>query len=147
MPVFFFDKFVENISKLETQIKDNIQDCKSLIVDIESELEILTVNKNMAYLEMTDNASQKHVLKPLIDSMNKKIQEYTQMKKKSAELKKHKSKLLIQKMRNSNEQGTKNLLYKILEYNIKKQNFHRGAMNSVCSCQLLDNVDPIFDKI
>lgn len=82
MPVFFFDKFVENISKLETQIKDNIQDCKSLIVDIESELEILTVNKNMAYLEMTDNASQKHVLKPLIDSMNKKIQEYTQMKKK-----------------------------------------------------------------
>ena len=51
-------------------------------------------------------------------------------------------------MRNGNAKGTENLLYEILEeYNIKKQNFHGGAMNGVCSRRLLDNVDPIFDKI
>ena len=31
--VFFFDKFVENITKLETEIKDQIQECKSFITD------------------------------------------------------------------------------------------------------------------
>ena len=51
-------------------------------------------------------------------------------------------------MRNGNVQGTENLLYEILDkHNIKKQNFHGGAMNRVCSCQLLGNVNPIFNKI
>ena len=96
--VFFFDKFVENITKLEMEIKDDTQECKSFIANIESELEMLIVNKNMAYLEMVDNSSEKPLLKPLIDGINKKIKEHTKIKiEKLAELKKHKSELLIQK--------------------------------------------------
>ena len=52
----------------------------------------------MAYLEMVDNASEKPLLKPLIDDINKKIKEHTKMKKeKLAKLRKDKSELLIQK--------------------------------------------------
>ena len=40
------------------------------------------------------------------------------------------------------------ITYDILnKYNIKKQSFHGGAMNGVCSCRLLDNIDPILEKI
>lgn len=48
---------------------------------------------------MVDDTSQKPALKALIDEMNKKIKEHAQMKKeKLAELRKHKSDLLIQKI-------------------------------------------------
>ena len=32
-------------------------------------------------------------------------------------------------------------------HNIKKQHFHGGAMNGVCSRHLLDNVESIFEEI
>ena len=46
------------------------------------------------------------------------------------------------------ENRIENLLYIILEgQNIKKEHFHRGSMNDVCSRCLLDNVESIFKEI
>ena len=50
-------------------------------------------------------------------------------------------------MRNVDENGIEHLLYKVLEvHNIKKQYFHGGAMNGVCSRRLLDNVESISEE-
>ena len=67
--VYFFDKFVENISSSEAAIKDNITEYETELVNIENELEILIVNKNMTYAVMHENPTEKEVLKPLIMSL------------------------------------------------------------------------------
>ena len=148
--ILFFDEFVEVISDKEAELKDHIRDCEKIIKEFENELEILVVNKNMAYAELSQTKSNRESLKSLITETNTSIRQYTDMKKKkTAELKQHKIELAKEKKaRNGDKNRTENLLYNILdEHNIKKQHFHGGAMNGVCSRRLLDNIDPIFDKV
>ena len=52
------------------------------------------------------------------------------------------------KKRSGDENGIEHLLHEVLEaHNIKKQHFHGGAMNRVCSRRLLDNFESIFEEI
>lgn len=46
--IYFFDKFVENMSKKEASLKDLVRDIVKEIDDLNEEIEINTVNKNMA---------------------------------------------------------------------------------------------------
>ena len=49
--VLFFDEFVEIISAKEAQLKDDMRDSEKIRTEFETKLEILVVNKNMAYAE------------------------------------------------------------------------------------------------
>ena len=79
--VLFFDEFVECISNNEACIKDKIKECETLLSNIEQEMEILTINKNIIYSEMSQNPSQRSELMPAITEMNQHIRQYTDTKK------------------------------------------------------------------
>ena len=105
---------------------------------IEDEIDIHTVNIDMAYLELSnDNHSLSSIteIKENIDEMKKSLKKLQEEKKQVMSLVRRLKEMLLaeKKKRNGNETGLDNLLYKVLEkYNIKKQHFHGGAMNGVC---------------
>ena len=148
--IHFFDEFIENISDKEAILKEKIENCEIFLTHIENEIDILSVNKNMTYSEISTNPSERSNLMKLINEINVSVRQYSEEKKnKTSEMKQYKKELEVErKKRNGNENGIENLLYKILEdHNIKKQHFHGGAMNGVCARRLLDNVDPIFERM
>ena len=106
----------------------------------------LTVNKDMACLEMHENEEAKHVYE----------QSVLHMKKLTVEKKKYNQKLRTlkvtlkeqQQLRGNDSNGLQYLLIEVLEQcNIQKQHFHGGSMNGVCCRRLLDNSGKIFEKI
>ena len=148
--LFFIDEFVEQVSATEAAVKDKVKQCKELLAFYNEETDICVVHKNMAYAEIALTPSQRSALMPNITEWNKNIRQYAENKKKIlAELKKYKALLAEEKKKRSGEETSMdNLLYQILEeHNIKRQHFHGGAMNGVCSRRLLDNTESIFEKI
>ena len=120
------------------------------IEDMNQEIDIHTVSKNMALLEMNnDNGNQeeaKEIYKHSADFIKKLI---LSKRKENNNLRLVKSNIEKEKQKRSgNEISIDNLLYDILtKSNIKRQQFHGGTMNGVCCRRLLDNVDVIFEKI
>ena len=144
----FFDEFVENITELESTLRNEIQECKDQINTHSEEMEVLTVNRLMACEEFANTKCVE--VKASIESYRKAIIRQKKLKTdKGKEMKKLKVKLANEQLkRNGNVDGMSHLLYNILEESkIKKQHFHGGAMNGVCCRRLLDNLDVIFEKI
>ena len=79
--ILFFDEFVEVISDKEAELKDHIRDCEKINKEFENELEILVVNKNMAYAELSQTKSNRESLKSLITETNTSIRQYTDKKR------------------------------------------------------------------
>ena len=148
--LLFFDKFIKNTSPKEAKIKEDIKHIQDTISFLDEEIDITTVNKDMAYEEIAANPSEKETIMCTIKDLTTKLRTITDRKKKnSAELRQLKDELVRErKLRNGDENGMENLLLKVLEkQKIKKQHFHGGAMNGVCCRRLLDNVDAIFEDI
>ena len=142
----FFDDFVENVSEEEIGLKikrDSIQEELSLL---EEDLDVLTVNKNMACVEVEDQAEA-------LDIYNDSQSQLSVLKLKKGELNSSlkEVKVRLKELRSERideVEGLDNLLHQVLEESsIKKQSFHGGAMNGVCCRRLLDNSDVIFRKI
>ena len=117
-----------------------------MLESITNEIDELTVNKDMACLEMYENEEAKHVYE----------QSILYMKKLTVEKKKYNQKLRTlkvtlkeqQQLRGNDSNVLEYLLIEVLEQcNIQKQHFHGGSMNGVCCRRLLDNSGKIFEKI
>ena len=144
--VHFFDEFVENVSDIEATLKDTKLEFEIIIDELKDDIEVLTVNRNMACLEKETSNEADICYKQSIKDL-KKLNE--SKKEKTSELRNINSKLKVEQQKRLNdEEGMENLLYNILEdSHIQKQHFHGGAMNGVCCRRLLDNLDIIFPKI
>ena len=144
--VHFFDEFVENVSDLEATLKDKKLEHDIFLHNIKEDIDVLTVNKDMACLSKDNCSEANDVFKQATKEL-KRLQEIK--KQKSGELKSVSMKLKIeQQKRKHYDNGMENLLYNILEEShIQKQHFHGGAMNGVCCRRLLGNVEVIFSKI
>ena len=127
-------------------MKEKHENYTDIITNIENEMEILTVNKNDASLEINDDTEAAEIYHESCELLKKLEEE----KKAYKGLLKANATLLAseRKKRLGNENGIENLLFDILETSrIKKQSFHGGAINRVsCRC-LLDRIDDIFPKI
>ena len=144
--IHFFDEFVENISDYEATLKDEMLLLNIEIEEIKEESDILTVNRDIAYLERDETEEARETYICSRDKL-KLLQNTKKLKNK--ELKNVRS--LIEKekeLRKGDEESLENLLHCILENsNIKKQHFHGGSMNGVCCRRFLDNIDTIFKEI
>ena len=61
--LLFFDEFVENVSPKQALYKDRIAKLEELIAAVDDEVNILTVNKSMAYEEIHNNCSDNNCIK------------------------------------------------------------------------------------
>ena len=146
----FLDEFVEQISEHEAKLKDEKMVLDATIEDMNQEIDIHTVSKNMALLEMTNEDGNQEEAKDIYKHSSDLIKKLILSKRKeNNNLRLVKSNIEKEKQKRSgNEMSIDNLLYDILtKSNIKRQQFHGGTMNGVCCRRLLDNVDVIFEKI
>ena len=151
----FLDEFVENVSKVEAELKDKKHEIENELSYLDDEVDIYTVSKTMALeiIEEEDGTDNSETTIQARDVHKNAIQEIKRLveerKSKMKELRQVKLNLEHEKQqRAGDEAGIDNLLFDILEqYNIKKQSFHGGAMNGVCCRRLLDNIDNIFCEI
>ena len=144
--VHFFDEFVENVSDIEATLKDEKLQHETFLQNVKEDIDILTVNKDMACLDKDHSTEANDIYKEAIKEL-KRLQEVK--KQKSCELRLVITKLKTEQQKRENDaHGMEHLLYNILEEShIQKQHFHGGAMNGVCCRRLLDNVEVIFSKI
>ena len=142
----FFDEFVEQVSELELQLKEKKLELEGELSEFNNSLELLTVNKDMALIEMENSEDAREIYELSVIEI-KKITEKKknfnqQLRKLKLDLKKE------QQKRINDSNGLEYLLHDILEeFHIQKQHFHGGAMNGVCCRRLLDNIDLIFVRI
>ena len=142
----FLDEFVENVSEYEFGLKEKILNHELSIAEIIEEVEIRTVNRNMALAERTHDTEAKETYQNEKEMLTKLAKSKKEETKKLRDLK-----ILLEaekKKRLGDEISIENSLFCILESsNIKKQHFHGGAMNGVCCRRLLDNTKVIFEKV
>ena len=148
----FLDEFVENVSIHEAKLKDEKIELENAITYLNDEIDINTVNKNMA-LEVIAGQNNEEDDSAAKDSYKKSTLLFKELsglkKKKLAKLRLVKGDIDIERKKRKGDEGSiEDLLDNILEScTIKKQHFHGGAMNGVCCQRLLDNVDEIFKRI
>ena len=75
---------IYSISDTETELKDKIEECESDLTNIEKELNILVVNKNMTYLEISQKPSEYKELMSITTKTNVSIHQYTDMKRRDS---------------------------------------------------------------
>ena len=148
----FLDEFVENVSVNEARLKDEKVELENDITYLNDEIDINTVNKNIA-LEVIGRRNDEedvNIAKESYKNSTLLLKQVSGLKKKKlAKLRLVKGEIENErKARKGDEGSVEDLLLGILEsFNIKKQHFHGGAMNGVCCRRLLDNVDEVFERI
>ena len=132
-------------------MKDKKHQIKNEISYLDDEIDIYTVSKTTALEaieeeDSTENSETSTQAKEVHRNAMCQIKGLLEKKKNKRQVK-----LSLEgakQQRTGDEEGIENLLFEILEkHNIKKQSFHGGAMNGVCSRRLLDNIDSIFGEI
>ena len=146
--LLFLEEFVEKITIRESDLKESIKDSDRRINAVDEEMEVLTVNKQMACEEyaITNSIDAKNIINCTRDSIKKQKELKAKL---NQALRKYKKDLVSERLKRKGDiRGMEHLLHEILEQsNIKKQHIHGGSMNRVCCRRLLDNTDEIFDKI
>ena len=144
--LYFNDEFVETIGSVEASIKDQIEVLNEELQYIDEHIEIHTLNKIGASAEINTNTD---ALRMYVESCSL-LKELKEKKKECNKiLREAKSNLKAEReKRDGDEMSIEQIMYDILEESkIKKQYFHGGTLNGVSCRRLLDNVDPIFQKI
>ena len=132
--MLFADEFLENISLLESQLKDEYSQYENQIEVITDEIDIATVNMNMALLELNNinSVSQYNTVRSTANEMKSLLNELKSEKpKKSVYMQQLKIKITQEKNKQKgNIAGLDNQFLLIIEkYGIKRQTFFAGAMN------------------
>ena len=80
--LLFFDKFVEKVSAREATIKDNIINCETYLAYVNEEIDIMKVNKNMAYLELSkmENEADRSCIESSIKEMKEQLDKFSDLK-------------------------------------------------------------------
>ena len=68
--LFFLDEFVENVGEIESNLKDRLHEIQKSLKYINEEMELHTVNKNMALMEKRTDAEAQELYEYSIKSFD-----------------------------------------------------------------------------
>ena len=113
--IHFLDEFVENVSVQESKTKAKINNHVMAIASIQDEIDIESVNKNMALIE--SNGDKSGEANEIYQYTKEQIIELNKEKRNlSAEVKEMKQRLQVMKEKQSGDEGSiENSLFLLLE--------------------------------
>ena len=120
--VSFLDEFVEIISEEEANLKDTYKEYEAIIEEINEKIDLHTIHKNIASIEMNSNSGAKEIFRISFETLRE-----LENKKKSVSkfLRETKTHLNNEKKQIGEEQGMDTLLYEIVNKSkIMTQTFH-----------------------